>query len=338
MCTKEVSRPQVCQPIGHRIVPRKKKSASLRIHGFVLLSLLLFGLCGCGEVALTTTNTVIATPATIAFGNVAVGQTATARVTLQNRGVSTVEIEDLGASGQAFSVAGGTTFPISLAVGSSVTVRLQFTPTNSGSMTEPLMITSSLAADPKAIASISGTGTPGLSSFTCSSNSLAGAGTDSCSVTLNAAALTGGFVVSLTSNDAAVALPSTVTVPASATSATFTATATAVSAVQSALLTATGSGTSESFSISLAPNSGGPREVELTWDPPSSQSDPITGYNIYRSANGSTFQLLNSGIDPATTYTDNAVQSGSVYNYYVESIDAAGDSSAPSNSATVAIP
>jgi hypothetical protein len=201
------------------------------------------------------------------------------------------------------------------------------------------MVTSSLAPNPTAIANVSGTGTPGLSALTCNSNALSGAGTDSCSLTLNTAAPTGGFVVNLSSNNAAVALPSTVTVPANDTSAGFTATATAVSAQQSVLLTATGSGTSETFAISLQPNTGAPKEVALSWDAPESTDDPITGYIVFRSTSGSSaYQMLNTSIDPETTYTDTSVQGGTTYDYYVESVDVAGIKSAPSNMTTIEIP
>ena len=297
-------------------------------------------MCGCGGITQQRTNTIVATPSTIAFGSVAVGQTATASIILQNRGVSAVKIEDIGASGQVFSIVGGATFPMTLPAGASVTLKLQFTPTASGSMTEPLMITSSLAPNPTSIANVSGTGTPGLSALTCSSNALSGAGTDSCSLTLNTAAPAGGFVVNLASNNAALALPSTVTVPANATSAGFTATATAVSAQQSVILTATGSGTSETFAINLQPNTGAPKKVALSWNAPASTDDPITGYIVFRSTSGSSsYQMLNtSDGSGGTTYTDASVQGGTTYDYYVESIDAAGTKSAPSNMTTIAVP
>ncbi len=79
--------------------------------------------------------------------------------------------------------------------------------------------------------------------------------------------------------------------------------------------------------------------VDLSWNAPSSSPVPIEGYNIYRSTGGnSTYQLLNSSIDAQTTYVDSSVQSGLVYNYYVESVDSSGMQSSPSNPASVTIP
>ena len=302
----------------------------------ISLTFSLMLLSGCGGVQLNQSkNTILATPSTIAFGNVAVGQTATASVTLQNRGLAAVQVDDLTASGQSFSISGAT-FPISLAASASVTLKLVFTPTVAGSVTGPLMITTSVASTPAAIAKISGTGTPGISALSCSVSSLLAAGTDSCTVKLNVAAPTGGFVVNLASNNAAVVLPSTVTVSANATTASFTATATAVTGQQTVVLTATGSGTSETFAISLG--TGGSRKVQLTWNSPVSSSDPIAGYDVYRSVDGVTYQQLNGSIDSQTTFVDGGVQSGVQYNYYVVSVDAAGVRSAPSNLTTVAVP
>jgi hypothetical protein len=85
--------------------------------------------------------------------------------------------------------------------------------------------------------------------------------------------------------------------------------------------------------------SGGATEVELSWDAPASSADPVAGYNIYRAPSGSsTFQLLNSTIDTATTYVDSTVQAGQTYDYMVESVDRSDVQSLPSNEATATIP
>jgi Abnormal spindle-like microcephaly-assoc'd, ASPM-SPD-2-Hydin len=90
--------------------------------------------------------------------------------------------------------------------------------------------------------------------------------------------------------------------------------------------------------ISLS-GTGTPPEVNLSWDAPSSSTDPVAGYNIYRSTGGSSsYQLLNSSIDTETTYVDSTVQSGTAYTYYVESVDFSGVQSVPSNQVSVTIP
>jgi len=78
-------------------------------------------------------------------------------------------------------------------------------------------------------------------------------------------------------------------------------------------------------------------EVELNWNPAVSPADPVVGYNIYRAPGGSTlYTLLNS--TASTSYTDMTVEDGQTYIYIVESVDAAGNESVPSNPYTATIP
>jgi len=80
-------------------------------------------------------------------------------------------------------------------------------------------------------------------------------------------------------------------------------------------------------------------QVALSWNAPTDSSDPITGYNVYRTASGgSNYQLLNSSPVGALAYTDATVLSGSSYDYIVTSVDAEGAESVPSNTITEAIP
>ena len=80
-------------------------------------------------------------------------------------------------------------------------------------------------------------------------------------------------------------------------------------------------------------------QVNLSWDAPTSSSDPVAGYNVYRSPSGaSTYQQLNAAVVAQTTYVDTGVQNGQTYDYIVESVDASGIESAPSNTATIPIP
>lgn len=80
-------------------------------------------------------------------------------------------------------------------------------------------------------------------------------------------------------------------------------------------------------------------QVILTWNAPSTSTVPVAGYNIYRaSAGSSSYQLMNAAVDVPTNYTDSTVKSGTSYAYYVESVDAQGNQSAPSNTFSVNIP
>jgi hypothetical protein len=80
-------------------------------------------------------------------------------------------------------------------------------------------------------------------------------------------------------------------------------------------------------------------EVQLSWDAPASSPDPVAGYNVYRSPSGaSSYIQVNSSAVTQTAYTDSSVQNGQSYDYVVESVDASGVQSAPSNIASAVIP
>jgi hypothetical protein len=90
-----------------------------------------------------------------------------------------------------------------------------------------------------------------LSSVSCTSSSMTGAGTDSCTVTLNAATGSAGVDISLSSNNTAVSVPALVTVPASSSSVGFTATVSAVTTAQTVTLTASSDSASKTYSLKL---------------------------------------------------------------------------------------
>lgn len=82
--------------------------------------------------------------------------------------------------------------------------------------------------------------------------------------------------------------------------------------------------------------------VVLNWNAPvQNPSDLAVGYNVYREIGTSgVFTQINPSVIPlaTTTYTDNTGTSGSTYHYYVESVDAVGATSVPSNTVTVTLP
>ena len=79
--------------------------------------------------------------------------------------------------------------------------------------------------------------------------------------------------------------------------------------------------------------------VTLTWDPPSSSTDPVANFSVYRASGGSTsYQSIGSTPASQTTYVDNTVVSGQTYDYVVRSVDASGVQSSPSNMTAATIP
>ena len=150
---------------------------------------------------------------------------------------------------------------------------------------------------------------------------------------ISAGSATGaGFTISgisypLTLNPGQAATLSIQFDPTSAGAATGTVTLTSNASPSKATITLSGTGGTSSY------------EVELTWSAPTSSTDPVAGYNVYRAAgSGSSYQLLNSSVNPDTAYTDSTVQNGTSYTYYVESVDANGNQSTPSNTFSASIP
>ena len=89
----------------------------------------------------------------------------------------------------------------------------------------------------------------------------------------------------------------------------------------------------------VSASGGSSHQVTLSWDAPSSSSDPVVGYDIYRATSGgSTYELLNSSTDAQTTYIDANVEANVSYVYYVTSVDSSGVQSSSSNVVTASIP
>jgi len=95
---------------------------------------------------------------------------------------------------------------------------------------------------------------PALSGLTCTSPTLAGPASDSCTVSLTSAAPSGGFKVNLSSNNSTVTVPASVSVAQNATSAGFTATANSVTSTQSVTLTASANSVSKTYTLQVTPD------------------------------------------------------------------------------------
>lgn len=80
-------------------------------------------------------------------------------------------------------------------------------------------------------------------------------------------------------------------------------------------------------------------QVELSWSEPAGTGNTIVGFNVYRSASGSSsFARVNPSPNQSSTYTDGNVQSGTTYAYKVTSVDSAGRESTPSSPISIAVP
>jgi hypothetical protein len=81
----------------------------------------------------------------------------------------------------------------------------------------------------------------------------------------------------------------------------------------------------------LTASAKAPNEIDLNWLP-STDNVGVTGYNVYR--DGTLLQALGT----ATSYADTTVAPGTTHDYQVRAVDAAGNLSDPSNTASATTP
>ena len=89
-----------------------------------------------------------------------------------------------------------------------------------------------------------------------------------------------------------------------------------------------------SYTVAIQPTAN--HVVDLSWQ--ASTSNGVAGYNVYRSPEGVTWQMLNSGLSPSTLYSDSTVANGSTYYYSVTAVDINDRESTKSTSLKVTIP
>ena len=225
----------------------------------LLSSVLCLALSGCiaDVVNASDLKTLLVSAKSVDLGNVSVGSSASASVSLTNGNSVPVKITQVSLTGQSFSIAGQSSLPVSVAAGGTYSLNVNFDPAAVGTATSQVTITSDASASTTLI-SLSGTGVAEdqsavqLSAVSCSSASITGSGTDACTVTISGAAPVGGFNVNLSSNNAAVSAPATVTVMASATTAQFTANVLPVSTAQAVNLSASAGSVSKSLVLQLS--------------------------------------------------------------------------------------
>jgi hypothetical protein len=188
----------------------------------------------------------------VAFGDVTLNAPATKTVTLTSSGNSPLTISGASISGNGFKMSGAN-FPLTLNPGKTATLTVQFDPTTTGAFAGSIALTSNSSSGARTTIVLSGTGqsTTTLNGIACSSGTVAGVTSDTCTVTLTGPAPSGGLIVSLASSSTAVKVPASLTVAANATSAKFTAAISAVTTAQKVTLTAQAGGVSKSYLLQL---------------------------------------------------------------------------------------
>jgi len=101
-------------------------------------------------------GSLVASPASLSFGNVSVGSVQELSATLTNTGGTSISISQAGVTGAAFGLS-GLTLPASLGAGQSLTMSVSFAPTTTGAVTGNVSITSSASTTPLTV-TLSGSG------------------------------------------------------------------------------------------------------------------------------------------------------------------------------------
>ncbi|HVB86308.1 MAG TPA: choice-of-anchor D domain-containing protein [Candidatus Dormibacteraeota bacterium] len=281
-----------------------------------------------------------ASPTSVAFGSVVVGNSNSSVITLKNTGNATLTFSQVSTTGTGLSVSGLTTSS-TIAAGATLNFNAVFTPTtattSSGSITlttngSPAQITISLAGAGTATTQLL-SASPSTLSFgnvqvgSNSSQTTTITNNGNANVTISAVNVTGsGYTASGITSGLTLAPNQTATV-----TVTFTPTATgSASGSVSIVSNATNSPTA----ISL---SGESHTVMLSWTP--SSSSGVTGYYIYRKTGTGSYAKLNpTSADSGTQFTDPAVQAATSYSYEVTAVDSSGVESSPSTATTISVP
>lgn len=284
----------------------------------------------------TTSDSLVASPASVSFGQIAVGSSSTVPVVLTNTRSWSVKITSWQATGNGFSIS-APGVPFTLNGGQSVTLNLTFAPTSAGTSGGSLFV-----SGPSLNVPLAGTGTTTTAGQLTITPSLVNFGnvtvgtTGIQPITMSAA----NASVTVTSDASSssqfvlngVSLPLTIAAGQSMSfNVAFTPTGSGtVSGSLSFISNASNSQTSESLT-----GTGTQKQysVDLNWN----ASSNVVGYNVYRStsSNGS-YGKINSSLDPNTAYTDSSVASGTTYYYEATAVNSSGEESVPSSPPVVA--
>ena len=287
----------------------------------------------------------------INFGNLAVGSSASQPVVLTDAGNSDITISGVTASGSGFILATGST--ATLAPNESVTVTVDFKPSQVGSVSGTLAISSnasnavlSIPLSGNAVAAPSSQLQSNVSSINFGSVNVGTPVTKSvvlvdsgtANVTISAVSATGsGFSASGGSN--LVLTPNgSVTISVSFDPSVVAADQGNLSISSNAsnsVLDIPLSGTGTSAPAPPATPASTQHSVLLNWQASPSQ---VVGYFVYRGSSSTSLSKLFLSSISETNFTDNSVSDGDTYFYEVTAVDSNNVESSPSNEVSVTIP
>jgi hypothetical protein len=299
-----------------------------------------------GEQGTPGAATISVAPASVRFGSVAVGSTASQSVTISNGGGSNLTVTQASTMTAGVTIT-GISLPVAVGAGKQTTFDVVFSPKVAGTVSGNVSVMSDISTSPSTV-SLSGTGIGATALLTASTSTLSFGNvaigkSSAMTVTLTNAGNSNVTVskVGVSGVSYSVSGISAGLILAPGQSATWNATFAPLTAgALPGTVTVTSNATNSPATISLS--GSGTQTVShfvaLTWIPSTST---VAGYNVYRSAvSMGPYEKLDSGIVAANSFTDSSVQPGLTYYYMVTSTDSTGAESANSMqvSATIPIP
>jgi hypothetical protein len=321
--------------------PQSASSAngSLTITSDASNSSIAVALSGTGTAA---SGVLSASPLSVNFGSVQVGDTSTRSGSFSNTGGSTVTISQVNTSGTGFGVT-GLSLPLDLDAGESFTFGITFSPQSAGSASGSIAVVST-ASNTLTPITLSGSGTAvgqfGLTptSFSFGSVMVGASKNMTATLTASGASVTVSSA-SVSSSEFKLTGPSLPMTIATGQSATFTITFTpqsSGSATATASFVTNAPGSPATATLAGSGTQPPQHRVDLNWSP--SASD-VVGYNIYRSTtSGNGYSKLNSSANAGTSFSDSSVVAGSTYFYVTTAVDSSGTESSFSNEVRAVIP
>lgn len=295
--------------------------------------------------------TISVAPASINFGSVPLGSTASQSVTLSNAGTSSLTITKASATAAGVTIT-GVTLPLVIEGGKQSTFNVVFSPKAAGALSGQVAITSSTSATPSTV-SLRGIGMASTAVLTSSAAKLSfgsvtvgktsvlsvtftNAGNSN--VTISKVTVAGadytasGVSAGMVLNPGQSATLESTFAPRAA--GTYTGSVTVVSTATDSPSTIALTGTSSAVSAAQQPTTS--HSVSVTWTPSTST---VAGYNVYRSEiSGGPYTKLDSSVLAADAFTDTSVNAGQTYYYVVTAATSAGVESVDSTQVAVTVP
>lgn len=274
----------------------------------------------------TTSESLGASPASVSFGQVAVGASSTRSVVVTNLGSYRVKISAFQATGSGFSVT-GPALPITLNGGQSITLHATFAPQSAGTTGGNVFVSGpDLNVPLSGMGTITTTGQLSVAPAPVNFGNVTVGTTGTQAITLSASGA-GVTVSSDASSDSQFVLGGAsfpFTIPAGQSvdyNVSFTPKA---SGTVSGSLTFSSNAASPTTASLIGTGTAPQHSVNLSWN----ASAGVAGYNIYRSTSSTgTYVRINPTLEANTAYTDSSVVSGQTYYYEATAVNSSGQES-----------